>query len=238
MLDVAYFSNQFADREGHGLARYSRELFEGLRRSAQDVAVQPIAAWSSLERDELTALQGVSGLRLLPWGRRLTPLLWTFPGGPPIERWLPDAPDVVHAVSLGYPVTTRKPLVVTIHDLGPLTHPEYFPRRSLWIMKKSLDQALRQADAIICVSHSTADQLLSIAGSGVGDRVRVIHEGVSKFFFEPPEAGCLQPVKGLPEVGTPYILCTGKLSPRKKRPRACSRPCPCWRMTCLTTWSW
>ena len=29
-MQVAYFSNQFADAQGHGLARYARELWQAL----------------------------------------------------------------------------------------------------------------------------------------------------------------------------------------------------------------
>ena len=122
-MNIAYFSNQFADRCGHGLARYSRQLFAGLQALQGDLQVTPVAAWSSMEEADLRRLQQASGLQMLPWGRRLTSLAWAFLHNPPIEHWL-DTVDAVHLVALGYPVATRKPLVVTVHDLGPLTHPE------------------------------------------------------------------------------------------------------------------
>ena len=214
MLNIAYFSNQIADLAGHGLARYSRELFAGLSALPKDLNVTPVAAWSSMEGASLARLKQESGLKLIPFGRRFTPLAWTFLNSPPIEHWLPET-DVVHAVALGYPVATRKPLVVTVHDLGPLTHPEFFGNTSPWIMTRSLKQAVAQADAIICVSQSTADELISYAGSGVADRIHVIHEGVSPEFFQPVNTACLQGLDGLPPLGTPFIMATGKISPRK-----------------------
>ncbi len=213
-MNIAYFSNQFADKCGHGLARYSRQLFAGLQTVQDDIQVTPAAAWSSMDANDLHALQQQSGLVLLPWGRRLTPLAWAFLHAPAIEHWLPEA-DVVHSVALGYPVATRKPLVVTVHDLGPLTHPEYFDTTSPWIMKRSLLQMVKHADAIICVSSSTANELVSYAGKGVESRIRVVAEGVALEFFQSAEPSCLQGVEDLPPLGTPFVLATGKISPRK-----------------------
>lgn len=215
VIRVAYYSNQFADKCGHGLARYARELFASLKRVNDQVRVTPVAAWSSMSDSDLSAVKHTTGLQLLPTGRRLTPLLWTFLSKPPVERWLADCVDVVHAVALGYPVATRKPFVVTVHDIGPLTHPEFFGKSSPWIMKRSLAQAVREAGAIICVSESTANEVVSYVGGRVSNRIHVIPEGVSDDFFEAPDSTCLKTLSGLPDRGVPFILCSGKISPRK-----------------------
>jgi glycosyltransferase involved in cell wall biosynthesis len=214
-MHIAYFSNQFADEEGHGLARYSHQLYSFLREVRPELKVTPVAAWSSRNANGVEQLMEEYGLQLLPWGRRLTPLAWTFLDRPPIEHWLDNPVDVVHAVSLGYPIATRKPYVVTVHDIGPLTHPEFFSNTSPWIMKRSLKQAMAKADAIICVSRSTADELESYAGHCLADRIHVVHEGVSPSFFENTTSECLTLLKDLPEPEVPFILSTGKISPRK-----------------------
>ncbi|MCG8440962.1 MAG: glycosyltransferase family 4 protein [Caulobacterales bacterium] len=215
MVKVAYFSNQFADAAGHGLARYARELFAELRKLDGELEVTPTAAWSSMDPAALTAYRERTGLKLSPLGRRLTPLAWAYLNSPPLEWMLPAGADVVHAVSLGYPVATRKPLVVTVHDLGPLTHPEFFTNTRPWVMERSLAQTVRQADAIICVSKATADEVRSVVGRDLGDRVRVVYEGVSPAFFEPADESSLDRLPGLPDAETPFILATGKIGPRK-----------------------
>ncbi len=214
-MKVAYFSNQFADKQGHGLARYSRKLFSALQNVGRDIKVIPVAAWSSMDELDLAKLKRESGLQLMPLGQRITPLAWTFLNCPTIEYLLPDSADVVHAVSLGYPIATKKPFVVTVHDLGPLTHPEFFTNTSPWVMKQSLKQMIKQADAIICVSNSTADELTTYVGDDLGGRIEVIHEGVSPDFFLPTDSACLQGIVDLPLPGTPFVLATGKISPRK-----------------------
>ncbi len=213
-MKLAYFSNQFADREGHGLARYARELYRALVLQPDAPGITPVAAWSSLDKEQLARLQSETGLEILPWGQKLTPLSWTLFNRPALEHWVADI-DLVHCVALGYPVPSDKPYVVTVHDIGPLTHPEFFTRKGTWIMRRSLDHAIRNADRFICVSDSTANELNQFAGGGLDDRIEVIHEGLSREFME-TNGDCEVPeVAALIDRGVPYILSTGKISPRK-----------------------
>ena len=134
MINVAYFSNQFADREGHGLARYSRELFDAFNKNIDDVRLLPVAAWSSMDSERLEQLKKETSLQIYPLRRRLTPIAWTFLNYPTIEMFMRDRIDLVHAAALGYPIATRKPYIVTVHDLGPLTHPQFFTNTKPWII--------------------------------------------------------------------------------------------------------
>lgn len=214
-MHIAYFSNQFAEREGHGIARYSRQLYEALLHVRPKLRITPVAAWSNRDADGVKQLKKEYNLRLLPLGRRWTPLFWAFLNRPSIERWLSDSVDLVHTLSLGYPIVTRKPYVVTVHDIGPLSHPEFFSNTSPWIMKRSLKQAVDKADAIICVSKSTANELKSYVGSNLADRIHVVYEGIAPFFVEKDNSDCLATLTNLPEMGIPFILAAGKISPRK-----------------------
>lgn len=213
MISIAYFANQFADAKGHGMARYARELQGALVRQ-DGLQITPAAGWSSLPPDRLAGLQRETGLRLLPSGRRGTSLGWTFLRQPRIEWMLPGPVDLVHSVCMGFPVATGKPLVVTVHDLGPLTHPQFFSHNRPWLMRAALRQAVNTAAAIVCISKATADEVRELHGDAVGDRLHVVHSGVSPHFFEDPGAGALDGVP-LPPDGTPFILTAGKISPRK-----------------------
>jgi glycosyltransferase involved in cell wall biosynthesis len=215
VLRVAFFSNQFADIKGHGIARYSRELFTALQDIDGSMEILPVSAWSGLGATERKHLQQKTGLQVLPLGRKLTPLAWAFLNWPKIENWLPCTIDLVHAVALGYPVATNKPYVVTVHDIGPLTHPGYFSPKDAWTMKRSLAQAVKKADAFICVSHSTAEQLEFHCGDGVAERIHVVHEGISEEFQRPADTSGPMVLKQLGLDGVPYILSAGAISPRK-----------------------
>jgi len=211
-LRAAYFANQFAAAEGHGMRRYAFELFEALA-ARGDIDLTPAAGWSNLAPDALADLQARTGLRVLPSGRRGTSYGWTFLGLPRIEWMLPGPVDVVHAVCMGYPVATGRPLVVTVHDLGPLTHPEYFSHNIPLVMRRALTQAVRQAHTIVAISQATADEILQLHPEAQA-KVKVVHSGVAERFFAPPPDDALDGVT-LPPDGVPFILAAGKISPRK-----------------------
>ncbi len=213
MLNVAYFANQFADRHGHGMARYARVLRDAIA-SLDRVNVMPASGWTSLDPADLAALQARTGLTILGSGRRGTSYGWTFAGLPRIEWMMPVRPDVVHSVCMGYPIATAKPLVVTVHDIGPLTHPEYFSHNRPWLMKRALDQAVRKADALVCISQATAEEVRSLYPGQSWDRLHVVPSGVSETFFTAPPDEALAGLN-LPPEGTPFILTAGKISPRK-----------------------
>lgn len=212
MLNIAFFANQFADQHGHGLARYAQEL-HGAISSLNEVTLNPASAWSSLPPEELHALQGRTGLQLLKSGRRGTSYGWTFLDLPRIEWMLPQPVDVVHSVCMGYPTATARPLVVTVHDLGPLTHPQFFSNNRPWIMARALKQAVDKAATVVAISQATADEILTLHPQA-GDRVKVVQSGVSGRFFEAPGPGALGGI-ALPPDDVPFILTAGSLNPRK-----------------------
>lgn len=217
-MNVAYFSNQFADKDTHGIGRYAHHLFEALKKHNNTINLYPVAAGSNRTTEELIHFKKETGLRLLPTGKKLTPVLWTAANFPTIEQQLKTDFDLVHAVSLGYKIATKKPYVVTIHDIGPLTHPQFFGKRSEWIMKSSLKQAIKKADAFICVSQTTASELGNYVSNkynvNLADRSYVSLEGVSDDFFV-KENEPLTNNEFLHRIDKDFILAVGKISPRK-----------------------
>ena len=156
-------------------------------------------------------------LKLMPWGRRMTPLLWTFLGWPFIEKKLEEDVDLVHAVSLGYPIATRKKYLTTIHDIGPLTHPEYFPKRTQQIMSHSFQHAIKKSDGFIGVSLATVEEVLNYADLkykvNLSDRIHLVMEGVDEIFFESVQLEEAD-LNRIP-IEKDYFLAVGKISPRK-----------------------
>jgi glycosyltransferase involved in cell wall biosynthesis len=109
-------------------------------------------------------------------------------------------------------------LVVTVHDIGPLTHPEYFSASHPFLLKRALKSAREKASAIICVSRSTADAVENYLRCSLGDRLSVIPEGVSsEFFLQPNTTIAGEPDAHSPQA--PYFLWVGSLNPRKNLER-------------------
>ena len=220
MIHIGYFSNQFASSSGHGIARYTHHLYNALLQNKAALKLYPVSASTNGTKEELNALKLRTGLQVLPWGRKTTPLAWIFFNFPFLENGITNQIDIVHALSLGYKVATLKPYVVTIHDIGPLTHPQFFTKKDQWFMKGSLKQAVKKAAAMICVSQATADAVEDYAianyNTSVKERLHVVHEGVDATFFKAPnveEITDYHIVK--PLLNTSFVLTVGQISPRK-----------------------
>lgn len=214
MKYVAFLSDAFAKRNRYGLSRYAWELFDAVRARQDDITLVPCSTkcdWSQQEHEQVTREYGY---RHVGWGRKAMALLWSTVRLPKLEKWLPKT-QIVHSVELSYPVATDKPWVVTIHDLGPLTHPEYFSSSRPWLLRKAIQHVARHSTRVIAVSYATAEAIEEVAGPAIRDRVVVIPEGVHERFFQPASSTHLEDLRDLPESGTPYLLWTGSINPRK-----------------------
>ena len=155
-INVAFYSDALTSGR-YGLGRYAEELLRSLGTFAATIQVRPVSTHVSPEvaADRLSQLNNYVRV---PYPRKLIASLWSTIQLPRLERWAAWA-DVVHCVELDYPVATRRPLVVTVHDIGPLTHPEYFSASYPYLLKRALKWAREKASAIICVSQATADSV-------------------------------------------------------------------------------
>ena len=115
--------------------------------------------------------------------------------------------DVIHAPSLAVPPTGGRPLLVTIHDLAFLSHPDCFPARGRAFHRRGLELARAEAAAVVVPSRFTASELL--AAGFEAHRIHVVPHGIDP----PPEA----PPGPPPDSGS-YILFVGTLEPRKGLP--------------------
>jgi glycosyltransferase involved in cell wall biosynthesis len=123
-------------------------------------------------------------------------------------------PDVAHftngMIPIGSPVTT----IVTVHDMSLRLYPRCHPLRRLLLNRPLMHVAIRQASAIVTVSHSARRDLLRLHGVAP-DRVSVVHEAASPAFRPIADRARLDAIKakyGLPDR---FILYVGTIEPRK-----------------------
>ena len=118
-----------------------------------------------------------------------------------------DRVDVVHCPSQRAPIHSSVPLVVTIHDLAVLRHPETFNRWTRAYSRAVLPRITRFATRLIAVSEFTRRELVELLDVPE-DKVRVIPNAVGPP-FEP---------EGKAAEGD-YVLAVGTLEPRKNLDR-------------------
>lgn len=119
--------------------------------------------------------------------------------------------DVVHATGPTLPPGGAAALVATVHDLSPLRFPDRYPRGARLSLKRGLRFAAREADRIICPSHSTADEVRELLGVE-RDRLRIVAHGVAMPDSDPDSARDFVARRGVTE---PYILWLGTQEERK-----------------------
>lgn len=90
-----------------------------------------------------------------------------------------DAPDVLFAPAYSAPIATRTPVVLTIHDVSFLAHPEWFPPRSRIRRRVVTTLAARRARRVVTVSRFSKGEIVSRLGVPE-DRVVVVPEGVTR----------------------------------------------------------
>lgn len=177
-----------------GIARYTAQIQAAL--AAEPVDLHPFA----VGRSTFPAPPGTRHVRL---PARALDTWWAACPRPYLEQFVGSA-DLVHATGLFLP-STRLPLVVTVHDLGALRHPELHPARQLR-QQRALLRKLRQAAAILAVSAAATEDLVAF---GIDrERVVVAPLGLTPL---PSPAGDQEAPAGQ----APYVLTVGETAARK-----------------------
>ncbi|SFD94769.1 glycosyltransferase family 4 protein [Blastococcus tunisiensis] len=187
-----------------GTGRYSAEVAAALA-GRPDLAVSGWVAWH--RRPGAARPAGVDGPHRLPLPRRPLIAAWERGVGPaPGGR-----PDVVHAPTLLVPPRRGRPLVATIHDAVPWTHPETLTPRGVRWHRTMAERVARTADAVVVPTRAVADALREHVRPR---RVEVIGEGgTAALLAPPPDAAARAQRLALPASG--YLLSLATIEPRK-----------------------
>lgn len=137
---------------------------------------------------------------------------WHRLGRPRVESMIEDRIDVVHATGGAVPAT-RRPLVVTVHDLAFLDDPDDFTARGRNFMSRAWNEALARADRIVCPTEHVADRCE--AEGAQRWRLVVVPWGVT----------ANDDIEPYIDRNGPYVLHVGTLEPRKNLSRLLDAMC-------------
>jgi glycosyltransferase involved in cell wall biosynthesis len=115
--------------------------------------------------------------------------------------------DILHCPTYRGPLGTRVPLVVTVHDLAVLRHPETFNRWTRTYSPRIVPRVLRAARRLIAVSEFTRRELVELLDVPP-DKISVVPNGVDDEFTHDG-----------PSASGDYVLAVGTLEPRKNLSR-------------------
>ena len=148
----------------------------------------------------------------LPIGGPLLFESWLRLRWPKVESVVDNA-DLVHSTTI-IPPATSLPLVVTIHDLAFLRHPDFFTARGNRVFRRSLDIIRDKAAMVLCSSQATLEDCQT---AGIdADRLRLVPLGVTSQTITDADRARVCATYDLPER---FVLFVGTLEPRKNLAR-------------------
>jgi alpha-1,3-rhamnosyl/mannosyltransferase len=162
-----------------GIGTYAAELFDQLSNLKKDIEIHPFSVKPDffkkypIAEDEVSLgyfkaqvlLSSLTGLSFLG------------------EKALTNHVDLVHATDHYIPRITRKPLVATLMDAIPLSHPEWTSSEFRGIKNYFWCETAQWADKIITISEFSKDQI-SEHFKISSDKVISIPLGVDKKWFK------------------------------------------------------
>lgn len=207
-LRIALTAEQCWQPVPGGSGRYVVELTRALR-DEPGVTVTGVAARHTGPPPE--DWRPVAPVRHSRLPRRLLYDAWQHMPWPRAET-LAGSADVVHATTWAVPAT-RRPLVVTVHDVAFLHDSSHFTARGNAFFRRALRQTADHAAAIIAPSQSTADDCIEVGLPA--DLVTVVPHGSRVEPRTPADVAELRERLGL---DTDYVMWCGTIEPRKNVP--------------------
>jgi len=213
---------------GGGLHRYAAGLVPELHALGVDLRLW-VAGWHiEAMRAKLVEELAALGLELpISTARVSGKLLYEDPGLSlwrrwprwlPPPQWLPREASLYHALSWPVPLDRRIPMVLTIHDLFPLRHPQWVPPNVMAIHRAIVAIAPRAAQVIVD-SDATRAEVLALTKARP-ERVTTVPLAVDHGRFgretTPEQLAAAKQRHGL---ARPYFMTIGTIEPRRNSAR-------------------
>lgn len=122
--------------------------------------------------------------------------------------------DLLHCPKSAVPYFSKCPVVVTIHDLIPLKHPEWeaFPARIYWHLHIPI--AVRRSDFIITISDHARKEICD-EYSLPAEKISVVMNGFDSTMLEPRIKSLGDEILNKYGISRGYMLYVGTIQPRK-----------------------
>jgi glycosyltransferase involved in cell wall biosynthesis len=125
-----------------------------------------------------------------------------------------DSLAVLH-VTYAAPLWVPCPIVLTVHDISYVAHPEWFSPRDLRVLSRTVPLSIRKAQRVITVSELCRAQIIEHYRVPP-DKVVSIPNAAGPAAVPVTEAAADQLLTGLGiDSKRPYVLAVGNLQPRK-----------------------
>jgi glycosyltransferase involved in cell wall biosynthesis len=127
-----------------------------------------------------------------------------------------DRPDLLH-VQYTAPLACPVPIVVSVHDVSFLEHPEYFTRDRAWQLQFTVRRTVKRAARILTGSEFSRSSILKVYGDLEEDKVVVVPNAAASEFRPISREAATATVRERFSIAAPFVLSVGDLQPRKNQ---------------------
>ncbi len=127
-----------------------------------------------------------------------------------------DRPDLLH-VQYTAPVGCNVPVVVSVHDVSFLEHPEYFKRDRALQLQWTVRRTVQRAARVLTGSEFSRASILKVYGDLEEHKVVVVPNAAAPQFRPISRETATATVRERFKLRTPFLLSVGDLQPRKNQ---------------------
>jgi len=188
-----------------GIGQYCQELLTAFQKKSDLISINRFTF--GLERSSCQA-------QLLPTYSQYALGSFTRLGNYPIF----DQVDLIHSTDQLIPIQVKKPLVASIMDVIPLSHPQFIKSYSRYIKTFIWKKLTQRADRIITISEFSKNEITKYLKFPF-DKIDVIPLGVDQRYFDLLDGQ--EKKRALEKLGLtkPFFLVLGSVQPRKNLKR-------------------
>jgi glycosyltransferase involved in cell wall biosynthesis len=122
--------------------------------------------------------------------------------------------DLIHSTDQFFPLTSSKPLIATVMDAIPLSHPQWLKPQSRYLKPIVWKQFVKRSDHIITISEFSKQQIVEYLSIPEG-KITSIPLGVDPQFFERIPNEVIRATLERHQIHKPFFLFIGSIQPRK-----------------------
>jgi glycosyltransferase involved in cell wall biosynthesis len=127
-----------------------------------------------------------------------------------------DRADLLH-VQYTAPLACPVPIVVSVHDVSFLEHPEYFAAGRARQLQWTVRHTVRRAARVLTGTEFARASILKAYGDLAEDKVIVVPNAAAREFRPLPRESAAAEVRRRMGIAAPFILSVGDLQPRKNQ---------------------
>jgi len=188
-----------------GIGQYCQELLNQYALSASEFNIQPFSFGTNKSYCSATALPSYAAYLAKSFLINNQKTL--------ASRFFAEV-DLVHVTDQLIPVRHNKPMVSTVMDTIPLSHPQYIRSHSRYLKPFLWKKLTQQSDHIITISEFSKIEISRLMDFPT-NRITSIPLGVDSRYFEKIANEEIQNTLNRFSIKTPFFLFIGSIQPRK-----------------------